>query len=252
MLSIATKWPNIGCRTALPGNVGLSAVELCSRGVRQARSRRCWIGVYQPPAASMPDQTLIHEALAACPLLWCAGTFATTEILSLRDLLLPSRQLGEKAGQRGPIRARRITACVRALPHTGEARPDWAIVCDRGHTSGSAVTPGQPSLFELRAARNRCSMNNRGPDGAGRDLDYRAALSYALIDDWARSSAVRRGYTERHRAGSTQIIDFRTESHGRARFICRVLPAAIRRQRDARFPLTFENTGPPARSVCMA
>ena len=60
----------------LPGNVGLSAVELFE-GVRQGKIKALWIACTNP-AQSMPDQTLIHEALAACPFVVVQEAFETT------------------------------------------------------------------------------------------------------------------------------------------------------------------------------
>tara|TARA_R110002020_G_scaffold225292_1_gene435410 strand:+ start:3083 stop:5782 length:2700 start_codon:yes stop_codon:yes gene_type:complete len=219
---------------SLPGNVGLSAVELFE-GVRQGKIKALWIACTNP-AQSMPDQTLIHEALAACPFVVVQEAFATTETCHYADLLLPAASWGEKAGS-VTNSERRISRVRSAVAAPGEARPDWAIVCDLATRLEAQLRPGQPSLFDFDSPQSLFD-EYRGLT-AGRDLDY-SSLSYALIDElgpqqWPFDAATQKG-TARLYADNR----FPTED-GRARFIAEsYLPH--KEQRDARFPLTL-NTG---------
>jgi len=218
----------------LPSNVGLSAVELFE-GVRSGRIKALWIACTNP-AQSMPNQTLIHEALAACPFVIVQEAFFTTETCRYADLLLPAASWGEKEGT--VTNSERCISHVRsAVPAPGDARLDWAIVCDFARRLEKQLRPGQPSLFDFSSPSAIFDEYKRLT--AGRDLDY-SGLSYQLIDElgpqqWPFNAQTRQGTPRLYTDGR-----FATEN-GNARFIAEPYHAP-QEKRDARFPLML-NTG---------
>ena len=218
----------------LPSNVGLSAVELFE-GVRSGRIKALWIACTNP-AQSMPNQTLIHEALAACPFVIVQEAFFTTETCRYADLLLPAASWGEKEGT--VTNSERCISHVRsAVPAPGDARPDWAIVCDFARRLEKQLRPGQPSLFDFGSPS--VIFDEYKWLTAGRDLDY-SGLSYQLIDElgpqqWPFNAQTRQGTPRLYTDGR-----FATEN-GNARFIAEPYRAP-QEKRDARFPLML-NTG---------
>ena len=219
---------------SLPSNVGLSAIELFE-GVRQGKIKALWIACTNP-AQSMPDQTLVHEALAACPFVVVQEAFGNTETCQYADLLLPAASWGEKAGT-VTNSERRISRVRSAIPAPGEARPDWAIVCDLAARLEAQLRPGQRHLFDF--ADPQALFDEYRGLTHGRDLDY-SGLSYELIDElgpqqWPFNADYLRGTKRLYGDGQ-----FPTDS-GRARFIADAY-LAHKEPRDARFPLTL-NTG---------
>lgn len=218
----------------LPSNVGLSAVELFE-GVRSGRIKALWIACTNP-AQSMPNQTLIHAALAACPFVIVQEAFFTTETCRYADLLLPAASWGEKEGT--VTNSERCISHVRsAVPAPGDARPDWAIVCDFARRLEKQLRPDQPSLFDFSSPSAIFDEYKRLT--AGRDLDY-SGLSYQLIDElgpqqWPFNAQTRQGTPRLYTDGR-----FATEN-GNARFIAEPYRAP-QEKCDTRFPLML-NTG---------
>src|SRR5690606_7563885 len=120
------------------------------------------------PAQSLPDQHGIHEALAACPFVVVQEAFFTTETCRYADLLLPAASWGEKEGT-VTNSERRISHVRRAIAAPGEARPDWAIVCDFARRLERSLRPGQPSLFAF--ADPEALFEEYKPLTRQRDLD---------------------------------------------------------------------------------
>lgn len=218
----------------LPDTPGLSAIELFE-AVRQGKIKALWIACTNP-AQSLPDQNLVRQALTACPFVVVQEAFATTETCQFADLLLPAASWGEKAGS-VTNSERRISRVRPAIPAPGEARADWAIVCDLARRLESQLRPGQPSLFafdEPRALFDEFRGLTRG-----RDLDY-SGLSHDLIDtlgpqQWPFPAEAQQGTARLYADGLFPTAD------GHARFIAEhYLPA--REQTDTRYPLTL-NTG---------
>jgi len=219
---------------ALPANAGLSAIELFE-GVRSGRIKALWIACTNP-AQSMPNQTLIHEALAACPFVIVQEAFFTTETCRYADLLLPAASWGEKEGT-VTNSERRISHVRSAVPAPGDARPDWAIVCDFAQRLEKQLRPGQASRFEFSGPA--AIFDEYKQLTAGRDLDY-SGLSHQLIDElgpqqWPFNAQTRQGTQRLYADGR-----FAT-ANGNARFIAEPYQAP-QENRDAQFPLIL-NTG---------
>jgi assimilatory nitrate reductase catalytic subunit len=219
---------------ALPDSPGLSAVELFE-SVRQGKVKALWIACTNP-AQSMPDQNLIQEALTLCPFVVVQEAFATTETCQYADLLLPAASWGEKAGT-VTNSERRISRVRPAIEAPGEARADWAIVCDLAKRLEKRLRPGQSSLFGFD--RPEALFDEFVGLTRGRDLDY-SGLSYQLIDSlgpqqWPFPTGAQHGTTRLYGDGQFPTTD------GRARFVADAYTGPKERP-DEQFPLTL-NTG---------
>ena len=218
----------------MPMNPGLSAIDLFE-AVRVGKIKALWIACTNP-AQSMPDQTLVHEALTTCPFVMVQEAFATTETCRYADLLLPAASWGEKEGM-VTNSERRISHVRPAIAPPGEARPDWAIVCDLAQRLEKQLRPGQPSLFNF--ARPAELFDEYKGLTAGRDLDV-SGLSHAMIDalgpqQWPFPVGADQGSARLYSDGHFPTPD------GRARFIAEQYQPP-KEKREARYPLLL-NTG---------
>ncbi|MBM7062078.1 molybdopterin-dependent oxidoreductase [Pseudomonas sp. UL073] len=219
---------------SLPETPGLTAIELFE-AVRDGRIKALWIACTNP-AQSLPDQTRVREALAACPFVVVQEAFFTTETCAYADLLLPAASWGEKDGT-VTNSERRISHVRRAVPAPAEARADWAITCDFARRLERQLRPGMPSLFDFDGPQ--AVFAEFVPLTASRDLDY-SGLSHALLDaqgpqQWPFPTGARQGTPRLYADGRFPTAD------GRARFIAEAYRAPKER-REQRYPLTL-NTG---------
>ncbi|MEX6504474.1 nitrate reductase [Pseudomonas zhanjiangensis] len=218
----------------LPASTGLTAVELFE-AVRAGKIKALWIACTNP-AQSLPDQTRVHEALAACPFVVVQEAFFTTETCHYADLLLPAASWGEKEGS-VTNSERRVSHVRRAVPAPAEARPDWAITSDFARRLEQLLRPGLPSLFAFDSPE--ALFEEYKYLTQHRDLDL-CGLSYALLDDqgpqqWPFPAGATRGTPRLYGDGR-----FPTDN-GRAQFLAEPYRAP-KEKREARFPLTL-NTG---------
>jgi len=218
----------------LPENPGLSAIELFD-AVRDGRIKALWIACTNP-AQSLPDQTRVREALAACPFVIVQEAFTTSETCQYADLLLPAASWGEKEGT-VTNSERRISHVRPAIAAIGEARADWSIVCDFARRLERHLRPGESSLFDFdspSALFDEYKVLTRE-----RDLDL-SGIDYALLDtrgpqQWPFRVGALQG-TERL-YGDGQF----PTANGRARLIAEPYRAP-KEKRDARYSLIL-NTG---------
>ncbi|MDP2109777.1 MAG: molybdopterin-dependent oxidoreductase [Thiobacillus sp.] len=214
----------------VPATPGKTAVEMFD-AVRRGEIRAIWIACTNP-AQSLPDQNRIHEALQAAECVVLQEAFADTETAPFADVLLPASTWGETDGTMSNSE-RRISRVHAAVPAPGEARADWAIVCDFARRllpeKGARLFPydSAEAVFDEHRETTR-----------GRDLDI-TGLSYALLDagpqQWPFPEGALSGQARLYADGV-----YPTES-GRARFHAapyRPVAEAI----DARYPLHL-NTG---------
>ncbi|MFC3608924.1 nitrate reductase [Stutzerimonas tarimensis] len=218
----------------LPDSPGLTAIELFE-AVRDGRIKALWIACTNP-AQSVPNQTLVHQALAACPFVVVQEAFFTTETCRYADLLLPAASWGEKEGM-VTNSERRISHVRPAVPAPGEARPDWAITADFARRLERHLRPGQPSLFDFTGPAQIFDEFKWLTEG--RDLDL-TGLSHAVIDEigpqqWPFPTGAHQGTPRLYADGEFPTAD------GRARFVAEQYRAP-QEKREPRYPLTL-NTG---------
>ena len=218
----------------LPENPGLSAIELFD-AARDGRIKALWIACTNP-AQSLPDQTRVREALAACPFVIVQEAFTSSETCQYADLLLPAASWGEKEGT-VTNSERRISHVRPAIPAIGEARADWDIVCDFARRLERRLRPGLPSLFDFHSPAALFDEYKRLT--RERDLDL-SGIDYALLDargpqQWPFTAGAARGTARLYSDGH-----FPTAT-GRARLIAEPYRAP-KEKRDPRYPLIL-NTG---------
>ena len=218
---------------SVPSQPGKTAVEMF-QAAADGEIKALWIACTNP-AQSLPDQATVKRALERAEFVVLQEAFAGTATARHAHLLLPASSWGEKEGT-VTNSERRITRVRAAVPAPGEARADWAIVCDFARRLETRLRPGLPTLFpytDVEAIWNEHRESTRG-----RDLDI-TGLSWARLEQgaacWPFPTGAADG-TERLYADGV----FPTED-GRARFAA--LPyRPVAEPRDARFPFAL-NTG---------
>ena len=216
---------------SVPAEPGLSAVELFE-AVRAGRVKAVWIACTNP-AQSMPDQALIHEALARAELVVVQEAFAHTETCAYADVLLPATTWGEKDGT--VTNSERCISRVRpAVPAPGEARHDWQIATDFARRLGIRLGRGELAerLFPYTCAE--AIWNEHRESTRDRDLDI-TGLSYATLE---QAGPQQWPYPSGASAGTVRLYEdgrFPTDS-GRARFVATEYRATAESP-SARYPL---------------
>ena len=215
---------------AVPATPGKTAVEMFE-AVKRGEIKALWIACTNP-AQSMPNQALVHEALQTAECVVLQEAFADTETARYADVLLPASAWGETEGT-VTNSERCITRVHAAVPPPGEARPDWAIVCDFARR----LLPEKGArLFPYADAE--AVFNEHRESTRGRDLDI-TGLSYALLEQAPRQWP----FAEGSDAGTARLYadGIYPTASGRARFHnATYIP--VSEAIDARFPLHF-NTG---------
>jgi assimilatory nitrate reductase catalytic subunit len=221
---------------SVPAKPGKTAVELFE-AVRAGDIRALWIACTNP-AQSMPDATLVRQALARAEFVVLQEAYDRTDTAAFADLLLPATTWGEKEGT-VTNSERRITRVRAALPAPGEARHDWQIARDFALSLGVELGEGAKAarLFPYHSAED--VFNEHRASTQGRDLDI-GGLSYAMLEahgpqQWPLREGEMTGAARLYTNGI-----YPTPS-GRARFaLTDHRPTA--EKTDARHPLHF-NTG---------
>jgi assimilatory nitrate reductase catalytic subunit len=226
---VARLWgiPNV------PATPGLTAVPMFE-ALRSGKLKAIWI-VCTNPAQSLPDQTLVHEALARAEFVVVQEAYAHTATAAYADVLLPATTWAEKEGT-VTNSERRISRVRAALPAFGESRNDWEIALDIARRLENRMHSGQSgiwhSLFNFSDAQSIWEEHREST--RGRDLDI-TGLSYAHLEregpqQWPYPTGAVTGqarlYTDYH---------FQTPS-GRARFIAQPHRATAEHT-DARYPI---------------
>ena len=218
---------------AVPERPGKTAVEMFE-AARSGDIKALWIACTNP-AQSMPDQNLIHEALATAEFVVLQEAYADTETAPYADLLLPAASWGECEGTLTNSE-RRISHVRAAISPPGEARPDCQVVVEFAWRLGEKLSRDGKKLFPYTCPED--VFNEHREATRGRDLDI-TGLSYAMLDSAPQQWPLPQGA----RSGKSRLYEdgvFPTAS-GRAQFYnapYRPVAEVI----DARYPLHL-NTG---------
>ena len=152
---------------------GLKAVDLF-RQMREGRIKAVWI-MATNPAVSLPDATLVREALAACPFVVVSDCMADTDTSRFAHVKLPALGWGEKDGT--VTNSERVISRQRALfDPPGEAKPDWWIVTQVARAMGWRDAFCFESAAEIYREHARLSAYRN--DGKRLfDIGFHAAIS---------------------------------------------------------------------------
>lgn len=217
----------------VPATPGKTAIEMFE-AVRSGEIKILWIACTNP-AQSLPDQTLVREALQQAELVIVQEAYATTATAAFADVLLPATSWGEKEGT-VTNSERRITRVNPVLPKPGQTRHDWEIVVDIAHRI-EAMRSAECTLFPYTAPEQ--IWNEHRESTRDRDLDI-TGLSYALLADrgpqqWPFPAGATEGRKRLYEDGI-----FPTAS-GRAKF-ANTIWQPVAEKVDPRFPFRL-NTG---------
>ena len=157
---------------------GLKAVDLF-RAVHEGRVKFLWV-MATNPAVSMPDAGFVREALGRCETLVVSDVMADTDTARLAHIRLPALGWGEKDGT--VTNSERMVSRQRALfAAPGEARADWAILCDFAERMGWGRAfgfAGQADVFREYAAMTALAPRH----GKILDLSGLSSISDARYD----------------------------------------------------------------------
>jgi assimilatory nitrate reductase catalytic subunit len=220
---------------SVPATPGKTAVELFE-ALHQGKIKCVWIACTNP-AQSMPDQTLIREALQRADFVVLQECYTDTETAQYADLLLPASTWGEKEGT-VTNSERRISRLRAAIPPPGEARHDWQIAVDFALLLATKLQrTNAEKLFPYTCAEE--IFNEHRETTRGRDLDI-TGLSYDILESRGPQQWP---FVEHAQTGKIRLYQdgiFPTEN-GRAKFAnTKFVPVA--EATTAKFPLSL-NTG---------
>ena len=147
---------------------GLKAVDLFN-AIGDGRIKAVWI-IGTNPVDSIPDANAARAALQACPFVVVSDVIADTDTNACAHVLLPAAAWGEKVGS-VTNSERRISRQRAFMEAPGQARADWAIICDVASRMGFAGA----FSFEDAAAifREHAALSAFENDGE-RDFDIGA------------------------------------------------------------------------------
>jgi len=150
---------------AMAHKSGLKAVDLF-QAVHDGRIKALWI-IATNPAATLTDTNFVREALATCPFVVVSEAVEATDSTLSAHVMLPALAWGEKDGT-VTNSERRISRQRAFLPPPGEARADWAIICDVATRMGF----GDAFAYRSPAAifAEHCRLSAFENDGS-RDFD---------------------------------------------------------------------------------
>ena len=112
---------------------GLKAVDLF-RQMREGRIKALWV-MATNPAVSLPDASLVREALQTCPFVVVSDCIADTDTTRFAHVKLPAAGWGERDGT--VTNSERLISRQRPLfSFPGEARPDWWIITQVAQAMG--------------------------------------------------------------------------------------------------------------------
>ncbi|MBT0586030.1 nitrate reductase [Alteromonas oceanisediminis] len=112
---------------------GYKAVDLFS-ALKSGKIKALWI-MATNPVVSMPNRNEIEQALGQCPLVVVSDIVKSNDTLHYADIVLPATGWSEKDGT-VTNSERRISRQRGIMPAYGNARHDWAIICDVARRMG--------------------------------------------------------------------------------------------------------------------
>jgi assimilatory nitrate reductase catalytic subunit len=158
---------------------GLKAVDLFD-AIDTGRVKAVWI-MATNPVVSLPDADIVRRALKRCPLVIVSDCVSANDTLPFAHIRLPAAGWAEKDGT--VTNSDRHVSRQRAfLPLSGQARPDWWIICEVARRLGFASAfdfSGPAAIFDEHARLTALSQKF----GLQLDLQGLGGLTPAQYDE---------------------------------------------------------------------
>lgn len=193
---------------------GPKAVDLFQE-IADGKIKAVWI-MATNPVVSLPQSARVREALSRCELVVVSDCVRDTDTNAYADVLLPAMGWSEKDGT-VTNSERTISRQRRLVPPSGEARPDWQIVCDVARLMGFGAAFDYGSAHDIFVEHAALSeFENRGT----RAFDI-GRLKTLSADEYDALQPLQWPVTETSPQGTPRLfgdLKFFTDS-GRARLI---------------------------------
>ena len=150
----------LGRPAGISGRPGLTAVDMFE-AVGAGEVRGIWI-IATNPVASIPDGESVKAALSRAEIVVAQDAYEDTETARFAHVLLPAAQWSEREGTMTNAE-RRVCVLEKAIDPSGEALPDWEILCR------FAAKMGYGRWFDYACAE--AVFEELKQATAGRDLD---------------------------------------------------------------------------------
>ncbi|WP_241521007.1 nitrate reductase [Steroidobacter cummioxidans] len=215
---------------------GLKAVELFD-AIYDGKVKAVWI-MATNPVVSLPDADKVKEALRRCELVVVSDCFTGTDTNAFAHVLLPAAGWGEKDGT-VTNSERRISRQRAFQPLSGEARPDWWLICEVARRMGFDHGFNYDNAHEIFIEHAALSTLKNAGERAF-DIGGLADITSAEYDDLV---PIQWPVPERNHPGTARLLGsgrFYRRNH-RARFVP-TPPRAPPNQADSEFPWIL-NTG---------
>ncbi|WP_246038944.1 nitrate reductase [Peristeroidobacter soli] len=215
---------------------GLKAVELFD-AIHDGKVKAVWI-MATNPVVSLPDADKVKEALRRCELVVVSDCFAGTDTNAHAHVLLPAAGWGEKDGT-VTNSERRISRQRAFQALSGEARPDWWLICEVARRMGFDHGFNYDSVHEIFIEHAALSTWNNDGERAF-DIGGLAKITSTEYDELA---PIQWPVPGRNHPGTPRLLESGHfyRRNRRARFV----PTATRapeHRTDAEFPWVL-NTG---------
>lgn len=215
---------------------GLKAIELFD-AIHDGKVKAVWI-MATNPVVSLPDADKVKEALRRCELVVVSDCFAGTDTNAFAHVLLPAAGWGEKDGT-VTNSERRISRQRAFQPLSGDARPDWWLICEVARRMGFDHGFNYDNAHEIFVEHAALSAWNNDGERAF-DIGGLAKITSA---EYEGLEPIQWPVPERHHPGTPRLLESGRFYRGnrRARFVP-TAPRAPVHKADAEFPWVL-NTG---------
>jgi assimilatory nitrate reductase catalytic subunit len=220
----------------IPEQGGLPAVALFD-AIYDGKVKAVWI-MGTNPVVSLPNADKVKAALQRCPFVVVSDCIANTDTADLAHVLLPAQGWSEKDGT-VTNSERRISRQRSLFSGTGDAKPDWWIICQVAQRMGYAEAfafEHPADIFREHAALS--GFENHG----SRDFDI-SAFADISVESYDALQPVQWPVNANNPNGTARLFTdnrYFTPS-GKAQFIA-ITPRPPVNPPDAEFPLIL-NTG---------
>ncbi len=192
---------------------GLKAVELFD-AMLDGKLKAVWI-MATNPVVSLPDADKVKAALRRCELVVVSDCFEHTDTNEFAHVLLPAAGWGEKDGT-VTNSERRISRQRAFEPLSGEARPDWWLICEVARRLGFEHGYNYDNAHEIFIEHAALSKLNHGE----RAFDI-GGLAEITSTEYDALEPIQWPVPERGHAGTPRLLQsgrfYRNES--KARFV---------------------------------